>query len=151
MLNLKYNTQLAFSCEMKARPGMKDESLHICTGKEVYMGDNVKFVPLLKEVTCPAEGPCVEKKQCGSESLPLKQSFIQKERGTPACAFWTQPGSPNQGRRPAGLRRRRVNIWPAGRYFSWPAFSRSRRHAGPVISFTAGAALAHKLPAIQGF
>merc|ERR1712196_413441 len=54
MLNLKYNTQLAFSCEMKARPGMKDESLHICTGKEVYMGDNVKFVPLLKEVTCPA-------------------------------------------------------------------------------------------------
>jgi len=86
LLNLKYNTQLAFSCEMTARPGMEDESLHICTGKEVYMGDNVKFVPMLKEVTCPAEGPCVERKQCGSEGLPLKQSFIQKDLRN-ACAM----------------------------------------------------------------
>jgi hypothetical protein len=79
-LDLKGKVRLAFSCSMESQPGTQEEKQVTCAGKEAHFGDYIKWVPFIKETTCPQNinHPCVEMKQCGSDRLPLRKGFVQK-------------------------------------------------------------------------
>lgn len=79
-VDLKDKVRLSFTCSVDLQPGMPDEKLVMCAGKEVHFGDYIEWVPFIKETSCPhdIDQPCAESKQCGSDRLPLRKAFVQK-------------------------------------------------------------------------
>jgi len=73
------DTRFSFTCSVEVHVGTSDAAMRMCSGKEIYYDAGIKYVGFLKELTCPTDvsKSCTEKRQCGSELLPLTKAFTQ--------------------------------------------------------------------------